>query len=201
MLAVVWANFGIFFGTIEMFSCRDWWPWTKSSYITMNCWQSNSQWGGVIAVFPTPKKSECKNPLKNSLFDLSFFFLGVGVYENGILLIDYTSKDQTINAEYYSSLMGQLKDILKETSTGSSLRVSFLHDNATGHRALATHWLIHPPYCPDLAPSDYHLFPGQRKQLKVHHFSSDPEVIVAAETWLDGQSSDFILFYFIFFFE
>jgi len=74
MLAVVWANFGIFFGTIEMFSCRDWWPWTKSSYITMNCWQSNSQWGGVIAVFPTPKKSECKNPLKNSLFDLSFFF-------------------------------------------------------------------------------------------------------------------------------
>ena len=30
-----------------------------------------------------------------------------------------------------------------------------------------------------------------KKQLKVHHFSSDAEVIAAAETWLDGQPSDF----------
>jgi hypothetical protein len=27
--------------------------------------------------------------------------------------------------------------------------------------------------------------------LKDRHFSSDAEVIAAAETWLDGQSSDF----------
>ena len=47
----------------------------------------------------------------------------------------------------------------------------------------------HPPYSPDLAPSDYHLFPGLKKQLKGRHFSSDAEVIAAAETWLDGQPS------------
>jgi len=29
--------------------------------------------------------------------------------------------------------------------------------------------------------------------LKVRHFSSDAEVIVAAETWLDGQYSEFFL--------
>jgi len=29
------------------------------------------------------------------------------------------------------------------------------------------------------------------KKLKCRHFSSDAEVIAAAETWLDGQSSDF----------
>jgi len=51
--------------------------------------------------------------------------------------------------------------------------------------------LDHPPYSPDLAPSDYHLFPGLKKQLKGRHFSSDAEVIAAAETWLDGQLSDF----------
>ena len=55
--------------------------------------------------------------------------------------------------------------------------------------------LDHPPYSPDLAPSDYHLFHGLKKQLKGSHFSSYAEVIVAAETWLDGQ-----LFYFLFFF-
>jgi len=50
------------------------------------------------------------------------------------------------------------------------------------------HWLLyvptgstdHPPYFPDLAPSDYHPFPGLKKQLKCRRFSSD------AETWLDG---------------
>jgi len=34
--------------------------------------------------------------------------------KDGILLIDYLPKGQTINAEYYSSLLVQLKDILKE---------------------------------------------------------------------------------------
>jgi len=34
--------------------------------------------------------------------------------QDGILLIDYLPKGQTINAEYYSSLLVQLKDFLKE---------------------------------------------------------------------------------------
>jgi len=76
-----------------------------------------------------------------------------------------------------------------------------LQDNAPVHRALATQkklaylgfqCLHHPPYSPDLSPSDYHLFPGlKKKQLKVRHFSSDAEVIAAAENWFDGQPSDF----------
>jgi len=77
-----------------------------------------------------------------------------------------------------------------------------LHDNAPAHRALATqkklaylgfHCLDHPPYSPDLAPSDYRLFPGLIKQLKDRNFSSDAEVIAAAETCLDGQPSEFFL--------
>jgi len=51
--------------------------------------------------------------------------------------------------------------------------------------------LDHPPYSPDPVPSDYRLFPGLKKQLKDRHFSSDAEVIAAAETWLYGQPSDF----------
>ena len=75
-----------------------------------------------------------------------------------------------------------------------------MHDNALAHEALATQkkpaylgfqYLDHPPYSLDLALSDYHLFPGLKKQLKVRHFSSDAEVIAAAETWLDGQHSEF----------
>ena len=123
--------------------------------------------------------------------------------QDGILLIYYLPKDQTINAEYYSSLLVQLKDILKEKRRGKFIKVVvFLHDNAPAQRALATQKklaylgfqrLDHPPYSPDLAQSDYHLFPGLKKQLKGGHFSSDAEVIAAAESWLDRQASDFFL--------
>ena len=78
----------------------------------------------------------------------------------------------------------------------------FLHDNAPAHQALATQkkpaylgfqCLHHPPYSPDLAPLDYHLFPELKKQLKGPHFLSDAEVIAAMETWLDRQPSKFFL--------
>ena len=77
-----------------------------------------------------------------------------------------------------------------------------MHNNAPDSRALATQKkltylgfqsLDNPPYSPDLALSDYHLFPGLKKQLIGHHFSSDAEVIAAAETLLDGQHSEFFL--------
>jgi hypothetical protein len=51
--------------------------------------------------------------------------------------------------------------------------------------------LDYPLYFPDLVPSDYLLFPGLKKQMQGRHFSFDMEVIAAAETWLDGQISDF----------
>jgi len=55
--------------------------------------------------------------------------------EDGILLIDYLPKGQTINVEYYSSLLVQLK----EKRCGRVTKgVLFLHDNAPAHRALAT---------------------------------------------------------------
>jgi len=123
--------------------------------------------------------------------------------QDGILHIDYLPKARTINAEYYLSLLVQLKDILKEKRRREVAKgVLFLHDTALAHRALATQkklaylgfqCLDHPPYSPGLAPSDYHLFPGLKKQLKGRHFSSDAEVIAAVETWLDGQISEFFL--------
>ena len=80
--------------------------------------------------------------------------------------------------------------------------VLFLHDNASAHRPLATQkklaylgfqYLDHPTYSPHLAPPEYHLFPGLKKQLKGRHFSSDAKVIAAAENCLDGQISNFFL--------
>jgi len=100
--------------------------------------------------------------------------------QDGILLIDYLPKGQTINAEYYSSLLVQLKDILRENFRGKVTKaVLFLHYNAQDHRVLATQKkmaylgfqrLDQPPYSPDLAPSDYHLFPGLKKIIESSPF-------------------------------
>ena len=70
-VTVVWVIFGIFLGAIQMISSRDWWPWTKSSYITMAWRQSNNKWNGGIAAHPSPTYSECKNTLE--IFSLWFF--------------------------------------------------------------------------------------------------------------------------------
>ena len=122
--------------------------------------------------------------------------------QDGILLIDFLPKGQTINTKYYSSLLVQLKDILKEKHHGKVIKgVLFLH-SAPVHQALATQkklaylgfqYFDHPPYSPDLAPSDYHLLPGLKKQLKGRHFLSDAEVSASAGTWLDGQPFQFFL--------
>jgi len=178
-----------------MISCRDWWPWTKPGYFAITRRQSNNQWSGGIAAHPVPKKFRVEqsagNPLTSIFWD-----------QDGILLIDYLPKGQSINAEYYSSLLVQLMDILNEKRRGKVAKgVLFLHDNAPAHRVLVTQKILaylgfqcldHPPYSPDLAPWDYHLFPGLKKQLKGRLFSSDAEVNAAGETWLDGQPSDFV---------
>jgi len=114
-----------------------------------------------------------------------------------ILLIVYLPRGQTINAEYYASLLVLLKAFLKEKRHGKVTKgVLFLHDIAPAHLPLATQkklaylgfqCLDPPPYSTDLTPSDYHLFPGLKKQLKGHHFSSDAEVFPVVETLLDGQ--------------
>jgi len=57
--------------------------------------------------------------------------------QDGILLIDYLPKGQTINTEYCSSLLLQLKDILQEKRRGKVTQ-GVLHDNAPAHQALAT---------------------------------------------------------------
>jgi histone-lysine N-methyltransferase SETMAR len=97
----------------------------------------------------------------------------------------------------------QLNDILKKIRRRKFTKgVLYLQENVPAHWTLATHkkqvhldfqCLRHPPYSTDLAPLDNHLFPGLKKQMKCRHFSSEVEVIPAAETWLDGQTSDFFL--------
>jgi len=89
----------------------------------MEWWHSSS---------PCPKKFQVQKSTGKVLASISWD-------HDGILLIDYLPKGQTTNAEYYLSLLVQLKDILKEKRRGKVTKgILFLHDNVPAHKALAT---------------------------------------------------------------
>jgi len=53
--------------------------------------------------------------------------------------------------------------------------------------------LLHPPYSPDLASSDYHLFGPLKEHLGGKRFRNYEEVIQAVQEWLLWKPKDFLL--------
>jgi hypothetical protein len=51
--------------------------------------------------------------------------------------------------------------------------------------------LLHPPYSPDLAPSDHHLLGPLKDHLRGHHYGTDEAVQEAVRSWLRGDGTDF----------
>ena len=51
--------------------------------------------------------------------------------------------------------------------------------------------LDYPPYLPDLAMSNYFLFPNMKKHLAERHFRTDEEVIAAVEEFFRVQDEGF----------
>src|SRR5215469_14665871 len=77
--------------------------------------------------------------------------------------------------------------------------VVMIHDNARPHTAAATQNLITfgweqfdpPPYSPDLAPSDFHLFLHLKSFLAGQRFHDDNEVKEAVTTCFASQAASF----------
>jgi transposase len=77
-----------------------------------------------------------------------------------------------------------------------------LHDSARPHTARATidvletlkfEVLSHPPYSPDLAPSDFHFFPHLKRDLKGTHLISDDEVKQAVTSLIKLRTPEFFI--------
>jgi len=75
-----------------------------------------------------------------------------------------------------------------------------LHDNSRPHSAAQAQDLItsfkweqmdHPPYSPDLAPSDYHLFLHLKKLLGGKGFDDNDGLKDAVQKWLTSQAATF----------
>jgi len=128
--------------------------------------QSNNQWRGGKAAHPAPKNSECKNLLEK--FSPRFFGIKTASSSLSSKEPNYQRRVLLISAGAIEGYFGG-----KTPREGHQGGVLFLHDDAPAHRELATQkklvylgfqYLDHPPYPPDLAPSDYHLCPEMKKK-------------------------------------
>ena len=118
----------------------------------------------------------------------------------GVIMLDFLPKRSTITGVYYANLLDQLRTAIRENRRGKlSKSVLLQHDNARVTCKVAMdaverngyELLPHPAYSPDLAPSDFFLFPNLKKDIRGLHFRSDEEVVTAVEEWVSGKDPDF----------
>ncbi|UYV80702.1 hypothetical protein LAZ67_19001447 [Cordylochernes scorpioides] len=133
------------------------------------------------------KKPEESAPKKAKVSISAGKFMAIVFWDcKGVLLVDYLPPNTTVNAARYCEVLSKLRAAIKRKRPGLlSRKVLLVHDNARPHAARTTQTLLenfkweiftHPPYSPDLAPSDFHLFPALKLHLGGKHFANDDEV-------------------------
>ena len=120
---------------------------------------------------------------------------------DGVIHIDYLPRGTTMNGQYYADLLVRLRESIKEKRRGKIRRgVLLQQDNAPVHsskvamqsvRDCGFELLPHPPYSPDLAPSDFFLFSKLKKELRGQRYDDDDELMLAVEGFCKGHDSAF----------
>ena len=143
---------------------------------------------------PAPKKAK-------SVISAGKVMVSVFRDSEGVLLIDYLSKGQTVTGSYYANLLRQLRQKIKENRREKlSLGLLFHQENVPAHKSAVALAAIHdcgfqlvehPSYSPDLVLSDYYLFPKLKSYLCGNHLATDDDVIIAVNEYLEDQTSKF----------
>lgn len=114
----------------------------------------------------------------------------------GVIHWELMPNNNTITAQSYCAQL----DAVAEKLRGKQQKVYFLHDNARPHVASMTQqkiqslgWttLPHPPYSPDLAPTDYHLFRALSQHLEEKRFTNENDLNNDIQRFFDEKPPDF----------
>lgn len=127
-----------------------------------------------------PKRSRRSRSKIKVMLTIFFDYRGVVYYE-------FLPANQTVNKEYYLSVMRRLREAirLKRPDLWKDNSWFLHHDNAPAHTALilrdhfaknSTNIVPQPPYSPDLAPCDFWLFSKLKRTLRGNRFDSIEEI-------------------------
>lgn len=123
--------------------------------------------------------------------------------QKGIVYHQLLKEKETITGELYKQQIIFLSEQLKNKRPEYANRhdkVIFQHDNARPHVAKVVKatletlkWdvLPHPPYSPDIAPSDYHLFRSMAHGLSSQHFKTYGEIEKWVNEWIALKDESF----------
>ena len=119
----------------------------------------------------------------------------------GIIMLDFLAKKSTITGAYYANLFDQLRTAIREKHREKlSKGILLQQDNVRVHTCKIAmdaverngyELIPHPAYSPDLAPSDYFLFPNLKKDIRGRHFRSKEEVVAAVEECVGDKDPGF----------
>ena len=147
-------------------------------------------------------KSGSRPPLKARRLQSAGKVLLVVFWDSeGVILAEYLRRGETVTGNYYAGVLRRLREAVLQKRRGKiSRHVLLLQDNAPAHTAKLSkdaaaecgfQLLPHPPYSPDLAPSDYFLFPKLKSDMKGRRFQDDDDVIAAVDGWFESKEKDF----------
>ena len=152
----------------------------------------NRQW--VRPGFPRPKKFKTQ-PSAGKVMANVFW------NAQGVIMLDFLAKKSTITGAYYANLLDQLRTAIREKRRDKlSKEILLQQDNARVHTCKIAmdavkrngyELIPHPAYSPDLAPSNYFLFPNLKKDFRGRHFRSNEVVVAAVEEWVRDKGPGF----------
>ena len=119
----------------------------------------------------------------------------------GVIMLNFLPKRNTITGVYYANLLDRVRTAVREKRRGKLCKGVLLQQNnarvPTCKVAMDAverngyELIPHPAYSPDLAPSEFFLFPNLKKDIRGLHFRSDEEVVTADDDRVNGKDPDF----------
>ncbi|GFY16504.1 mariner Mos1 transposase [Trichonephila clavipes] len=119
-----------------------------------------------------------------------------------VILIDYLQKGKTITTVYNASLLDKEKaELAGKQPHLQKKKILFHQDNASSGTSVvamvkSTNYglsYLHPPYSPDLATSDFLLFPHLKIALGGQRVSSNEEAIPFVNNYFAEKNAEYYL--------
>ena len=167
---------------------------TLVSHITPESKQQSLHWKHTSS----PKRKNFKQTISTRKIMCTVFWDG-----QGVLLVEFLPQGTIINS-VYCEMLKKLRHAVQNKRRGMlSATILLLHNNTRPHCAAQTQDLItsfrweqmnHPPYSPDLAQSDFHLFLHLKKFLGGKRFDDDDDdngLKDAVQKWLTSHAAAF----------
>jgi len=133
------------------------------------------------------KNRNCSKKMISSTCHRKSLMLSIFWDSSDNILHDFAGKDDRINSSCYSNLVSQAKKLGRKWR---KLDLYYLHDNAAIHTSLVSratiegyglNVILHLPYSPDLAPSEFYLFSNLKKTPRVQQFYNKEYLKAAVE--------------------